>query len=244
MQDKRRAQEPRRKRGSALVQDMLVIAFCNQKGGVGKTTMVLNLAIASLRNGTATTVLDLDTQKSAERFAELRSDLTGEEAPVVVHGTADSLKEMVEAAREGCVELLLLDCPGALDRTMLLAATLAHIVVVPTRSSVLDQHALRDTLDYLDMSAKIGKCLIVLNAAREGRDGGIDEVAALAREFGVPVAASQLEDQRAFSITLAKGRSVVEAGTRSKAAQSVEKLLAEIIGHHKEMTTPSSRRRR
>lgn len=244
MKDKRRARDAQRKRGIPPEQEMLVIAFCNQKGGVGKTTMVINLAIAALRNGIATTVLDLDTQKSAERFAELRTDLTGEEAPVVVHGTADSLKEMVEAAREGCVELLMLDCPGALDRTMLLAATLADIVVVPTRSSVLDRHALRDTLDYLEMSGKIGKCLVVLNAAREGRGGGIDEVAALAQEFGVPVATTQLEDLRAFSVTLAKGRSVVEGATRSKAAQSVEALLDEIGEHHKEITNPSNRRRR
>lgn len=244
MKDKRRAREAQKRQGHSPDPAMLVIAFCNQKGGVGKTTIVINLAIAALRNGVATSVLDLDTQKSAERFAELRTDLTGEETPVVVHGTADNLKDMVETAREGGVQLLMLDCPGALDRTMLLAATLADVVIVPTRSSVLDQHALRDTLDYLDMSGKSDKCLVVLNAAREGRDGGIDEVAAVADGFGVPVAATQIEDLRAFSVTLGKGRAVVEAGARGKAAQSIEGLLDEIGAHHKQITTASNRRRR
>lgn len=228
--------------------DMLVVAFANQKGGVGKTTLIINLAIAALRRGIATSVLDIDPQKSAERFAELRGETTGEETPVVVHGTADSLKAMIEVALGGGIELLLLDCPGALDRTMLMAAALADRVIVPTRSSVLDRNALGDTLEYLAMAEKAGKCCVVLNCALDGTDGGTGEVRTLAARFGVPVAATQIEDLRIFSVALAKGRAVAETGGKGgakarAAAQSIEALLDEIIGKTDRARSPARRQK-
>ena len=225
-------------------QGTLTLAFANQKGGVGKTTLIINLAIASLRQGRVTTVLDIDPQKSAERFAELRADATGEETPVVVHGTADGLKGMLEAARDGGVGLVLIDCPGTLDRTMLIAATLADLVIVPTRSSVLDQHALADTLEYLEMAGKTAKSLVVLNAALDGADGGISGTRAVAERHGVPVAETRIENARAFSTALGKGRAVVEASARSKPARSVEALLHEIATHCEKRAAGAGGRRR
>ena len=44
---------------------MPTVAVLNQKGGVGKTTVVLGLAAAAQRRGDATLVVDLDPQGSA-----------------------------------------------------------------------------------------------------------------------------------------------------------------------------------
>lgn len=233
MRSKKKPRVQNKARGAAPEHEMLVLAFGNQKGGVGKTTLVINLAAALQRAGFVTTVLDLDPQKSAERYAEHRASLTGEEAPVVVHGTADNLKEMVETAREEGVEALLIDCPGALDRTLLLASAVADVIVVPTRSSILDQDSLADTLEFLQDANKIDKCLVVLNAARDGRDGGITDVRRIVSTFGATMTQTQIQDLRAFSVSLSKGKAVVEAGTRSPAAQSIEALLEEISAFHR-----------
>jgi chromosome partitioning protein len=235
-----------KERGAARVKApvRLVVALANEKGGVGKTTLAINLAIAGQRRGLVASLLDLDPQKSAERFADLRAELTGEEAPVVVHGAADNLKQMVETARECGTDLVLIDTPGALDRTLLLAATLGDVIVVPTRTSVLDQAALRDTLDYLEMAGKLGKCLVVLNALRSGKeDEGGTAVRAIAAGFGVPVAAVAIEDQPVFSASLALGKAVVES-RRNKAARSVDLLLDEVIARYEAAAAGTVRRAR
>ena len=233
MKARTKTRETKPKQGAAEQANQnvpLVVAFGAQKGGVGKTTLALNLASALQRAGLLTTILDLDVQKSAERFAENRARVTGEEAPVVVHGTPDNLAGMVETARRAGVQAILIDCPGALDRSLVYASASATIVVVPTRSSLLDRDSLADTLKFLQAAGKIDKCLVVLNAALDGRDGGIAEVREVASRFGVRVANTQIADDRAFSVTLAKGMAVVEAAGRSKtAARSIEALLDEIL---------------
>ncbi|WP_207002679.1 ParA family protein [Trinickia mobilis] len=51
---------------------MRIITVINQKGGVGKTSLVFNLAMCAVEQGARTAVIDLDTQGSASRA------LTGE----------------------------------------------------------------------------------------------------------------------------------------------------------------------
>lgn len=209
--------------------DPQIWAFVNGKGGAGKTTSVINFSIAAHRQGLYASVLDLDILKSAERWAELRSELTGEDEPVIVHGAPDKLKDMIDTVLEEGADLILIDTPGSLDRTMLLAAQVSDIVVIPTRTSVLDQNALQDTLEFLGLAEKLGKCLILLNATGKGQASDVAKINAVAKRFGVPVAAVGLEDLAAFSATLAKGRGAVEA--RGRAAKNVEAAFAEIESH-------------
>ncbi len=48
-------------------------SFVNQKGGSGKTTLLLHVAVAAMEAGLAVCVADLDPQRSAEKWAELRT---------------------------------------------------------------------------------------------------------------------------------------------------------------------------
>lgn len=227
----------RQKKKPDAERDMLVIAFGNQKGGVGKSTLLIHLAALLQQSGLLTTVLDLDVQKSVERYAENRARLTGEEAPVVVHGSADNLKDMVETSRAAGVDAVLIDCPGALDRTLMLASVCADVCVVPTRSSSLDQAALGVTLEFLQAAGKIHKCLVVLNAAVEGRDGGVREVLEIADKYGARVAETRIDDNRAYSVSLAKGLTVADASVRSVPARQMQALLDEIKAFHDELTS-------
>jgi chromosome partitioning protein len=59
---------------------MKTIAIISQKGGAGKTTLALNLAVAANEGGKTVAIIDLDPQASAASWKDLRS----EEQPAVV----------------------------------------------------------------------------------------------------------------------------------------------------------------
>ena len=62
-----------------------------------------------------------------------------------------------------------IDTPPTVDRCMIFAAAAAHMVVIPTRSNVLDRFALKDTLTYMDHIGALWKSVVVLNAPSKGQ---------------------------------------------------------------------------
>ena len=79
---------------------MRIWSVVSQKGGSGKTTLLLHVSIAAMAKGLAVSIFDLDPQRSAEQWAELRETLLKTEEPTVVHGAPIGLDGMIDAARE------------------------------------------------------------------------------------------------------------------------------------------------
>jgi cellulose biosynthesis protein BcsQ len=51
----------------------MIIAVISQKGGTGKTTTILNLAVSAMQDGKRVVIADLDPQASATTWYRLRS---------------------------------------------------------------------------------------------------------------------------------------------------------------------------
>lgn len=202
-------------------------SFVSQKGGTGKTTLVLHLAVAAQEAGLAVSVFDLDPQRSAEQWSELREQKLGTEEPTVVHGAPTSLDGMLAAARDTDTELVLIDTPPALDKHMIYAAAVADLVVAPTRASLLDQMALGETLDYLDKINALGKTVMVLNAPGSDRKD-IKEIESIAASFDVPLLGTTLEDVAELATTLRDGKGVTEGAARKKGAKLIQEIYAQL----------------
>src|SRR5271167_4372774 len=94
---------------------MHTVAILSQKGGTGKTTLTLHLAVASERAGKAAAVIDLDPQASAAGWKDSRPG----ETPVVVSVPSTRLPQALEAARTGGAVLTLIDtAPHATDAAL------------------------------------------------------------------------------------------------------------------------------
>src|SRR5262245_61974902 len=128
---------------------MRVWSVISQKGGSGKTTLVLHLAIAAAARKRTTLVIDLDPQASAERWSVLREAAE----PMIVAGLPERLTGMLDAARDNGADLVLIDTPPQTDRIALAAAKAADIVLIPTRGTVLDLPAIGDTVNLLKLAS-------------------------------------------------------------------------------------------
>lgn len=208
---------------------MRIIAMVGQKGGSGKTTTAIAVGVAAQDDGLAVNVIDLDPQRSAEQWSELRDRLVGPNELAVAHGTPGDLDGMIEAARETGTDVVLIDTAGHVDKALIYAAATANLVVVPTRSGILDQFALKETLDYLRKVGALGRTVVVHNAS--GKDATAKgEIERVAREgFGVPVLGVAIDDDRDLATSLREGKGVTESAPKRKAAKIIRRLYEELM---------------
>ncbi len=207
---------------------MKVICAMNQKGGAGKTTVLLNLMITARAKGRKTTLIDLDPQRSAEKWADLREIRAKKDEPVIVHALVDELNDILDEARERKLDLVMIDTPAAIDKTMIYAAAAADVIVVPTRTSQLDLDALEETLTTLRNMHALTKAVVVVNAPRtdDKKGGDIAAVRALAENgFNVPVAGVVLADSGEISRALDAGKGIAEKSRSSAAAKAFATLF-------------------
>lgn len=214
---------------------MRIWTVLSQKGGSGKTTLVLHLAVAAIASGHAVSVIDVDTQRSAEKWGEQREGRHGELAPAIVHGLLHDIDGMIEGAREAGTDLVLIDTPPATNNTTLRAGGVADMIIVPTRASTLDVDALKETLQALADAGKLDRTVLVLNAAN-GDASMLAEIRRLARStFEVPVVPVALRQSTALSRSLGKGLGITEQSPRSSAAGELTGLLDALMKHDRRL---------
>lgn len=215
-------------------------SFVNQKGGSGKTTLLLHVAVAAMEAGLAVCVADLDPQRSAEKWAELRAHRLDNEDPVIVHGAPESLKAMIAAARASGTDLLLIDTPAVIDKTHAYVASGSNLIVVPTRSSLVDRDSLADTLEYLDALGALSRTVVVLNAC--GPDKADREaVQSVVRDFAVGRLGCEVEANAILARSLGRGFGATEADGRSKAGRMIGELYRELTAVDRKLARASER---
>ena len=205
---------------------MRVWSIVSQKGGAGKTTLALHLAIAASKD-LKVLVIDLDPQESAERWHTIRQRATGsKDDPSIAAGPYSKLADMLKTARNLGAELVLIDTPPKLDKAIIPAAKAATMVVVPLKSSILDLQALEDSVDLLNLARARDKTIVVLNAVPTGgsKEAAIKESLRYASRLKLQVAPERLTELPAFAQGLKSGRGVTETEKNGTAAREITAL--------------------
>ena len=196
---------------------MNTIAIVSQKGGSGKTTLALHLAVASAAQGRNTAVIDLDPQASSANWSDRRTA----EVPVVLSAHASRLHHEIRRVREIGGEMLFLDTAPHSDSAALEAARAADLVLVPCRPAILDLEAITNTLSFIRTTST--PTLVVLNAiASTGQDALLAAEALSAHD--VETCPVRLGRRVAFARALLSGQSAQEYEPFGKAALEVKRL--------------------
>lgn len=193
-------------------------AVITQKGGSGKTTIALHLAIVAESKGQRAVVVDIDPQRSATRWAMIR----GSRAPHVVGVLPSELHKTLAALERSGFDLAIIDTSPRADRDSIEVSRLADLIIVPVRPSILDLPAVEDTLKLIHATGRLSDTMIVLNLVSPSTGEGKDAATVL-RGFGrlAPVTLGERVDYRR---ALTDGKGVTEFAPKSKAAEEVEAL--------------------
>ena len=201
---------------------MRTLAIISQKGGAGKTTLALNLAVASEQAGASAVIVDVDPQSSAAAWGDSREG----EAPVVVSAQAARLAEVLSTAREHGAALTIIDTAPHAQTDALNAARAADLVLVPCRPSVLDLRAIGASAD---VAALARTPAVAVLCAVPSRGPLADEAAEALRAVGLDVAPVRVGHRAAFIHAATAGAGVLEHAPESKAAEEVRALYAWVV---------------
>lgn len=197
---------------------MKTLAILSQKGGTGKTTLALHLAVAAEAAGHTVAVIDLDPQSSAAGWAEGRAG----EGPTVAIAHAPRLTSILEAAAANGATLAILDTAPHSQGDALAAAQAAHAILIPCRPGILDLRAIGATVQIAKLAGK--PAAVVLNACPPQGRALADEAEEAVKGYGLPVAPVRLIQRAAFAHSLAAGQTAQEYEPNGKAAEEINQL--------------------
>jgi chromosome partitioning protein len=200
-----------------------VITIAQQKGGSGKTTVAVNLAVAFARAGLRVALLDTDPQGSLGRWFLARRARLGEAGMELSTASAWGVSYECEKLRKSN-DIVIIDTPPKADADLRPALREADLVLVPVASSHVDLWATDGVLDLVARESR--RALLVMNRGKAGTRLA-EEVAIAAGEMA-GVAQSRLAQRVVFAETLGQGLGASEAG-KSPAATEVQALADEVM---------------
>lgn len=196
---------------------MKTISLISQKGGAGKTTLALNLAVTAESFGHRSVIIDLDPQASAKGWHDYRRN----ESPVVISAQASRINDVIATAKQHGADLCIIDTAPHSETAALTAARAADLILIPCRAGILDIRGISSSVDLVQLAKR--PALVVLNAVPP-RGSLADQAEEAIRPYGLDVASARISQRAAFNHSLTAGQTAVEFEPDGIAAQEIEAL--------------------
>lgn len=206
----------------------MIIAVLNQKGGVGKTTLAVNIAAALTQSGRRPLLVDGDPQGSSLAWSSTR-----ERTPLfpVVGMAKPTLHRDLPQIAQHYDDVIIDGAPRVndLSRSAMLASDL---VLIPIQPSPYDLWASLETVQLIREAQQFKPhvaAALVINRKIKNSVLGRDFTDALA-PLGASVLPAHLQQRIIYAESAAQGLSVMEAAPHSDAVREIASLLTCILG--------------
>lgn len=201
-----------------------IITIASRKGGVGKTTIAINMVVA-LSNKGKTLLVDADEQQSAMKWNKHRKEKID---AISIH--KDLIAELEKL--DGEYQYILIDVAGRDSEIFREALLISDKLIVPTQASLLDL----DVIPYLNEKVKQLKTnpnlvsMVVINRASTNAKSNETEQA---REFVADyeefkLLQTTLHERKQYRDAVLESKSVLEMAA-SKAKDELNQFLIEVL---------------
>jgi len=205
----------------------MIIGLLNQKGGVGKTTLSVNLAASLSRTGARVLLIDADPQGSALDWAAARQ---AEPIFSVVGLPRATVHKEIGQIGQG-YDYIVIDGPPRVTDLARSAIMAADVVLIPVQPSPYDIWAAEEVVKLIEEARVYKESLkaaFVVNRKIANTAIGRDVREALAA-YPVQVLASSVTQRVVFAEAVAQGLAVHEIDQNGSAASEIEAVAAELM---------------
>ena len=198
---------------------MFVVSLLSQKGGTGKSTLAIQLAVAALLDGHTVIIIDLDPQGSAVMWGQIRGDAP----PIVVSTTKTELPRLLKTAEQNGVTLAILDTPPKVEPEGEAhhAARASDLAIIPCRPNVFDVKAIGATVKLAQLAGVSTR--IVFNQV-PANSSQIFKARRAVEVYNIPRAPCQVGNRIKFSHAALDGQSIQEFDPKEKGASEINAL--------------------
>lgn len=136
---------------------MKTVVMASHKGGVGKTTTAINLAVAASERGQRVLLVNLDTQTAIRSWWQRREAEIGPEMlSLDAEGREPSPEALLKVLPKltASFDLVVIDTPPSVPAWLVDVVAAADLVLIPLRPSPIDIEEIAPTLTVVKRSGK------------------------------------------------------------------------------------------
>ncbi|WP_432415199.1 ParA family partition ATPase [Chromohalobacter israelensis] len=207
--------------------EIMIIGVLNQKGGVGKTTLSVNLAASLARSGARVLLIDADPQGSALDWAAARQS---DPLFAVVGLPKPSIHKELPVVGEG-YDHIVIDGPPRVTDLARSAIMASDVVLIPVQPSPYDIWAAEEVVSLVEEAShfkEILKSCFVINRKIANTAIGRDVREAL-ESYSVPTLEASVVQRVAFAEAAAVGKAIYEEDRDGVASREIEAVLSEVM---------------
>ena len=212
----------------------MILTVGNTKGGVGKTTLAVNLAIVCALAGRDVWLIDGDRQGTAQSAISIRAE-TGYTPGVACSMYPDGLILRSQVQQQaGKFDELIIDAGGRDSTALRAALVLSDVLLVPFQPRSYDVWALSDMANLVEEARSVRdglRCYAVLNCADPGAASAdnIEAASAVAEVPQFEYLPAPLRRRKAFANAAGSGQCVLELKPQDAKASAELKVLIDTL---------------
>ena len=216
---------------------MPVVAIANGKGGVGKSTVAINLAGALAKKTETVFLVDVDPQGTLSDWFNSRKE---QPANSLIHknlevtplpwSANDLSSKISNKSKEYAFTVI--DCGPANDKITRTALAVADFAIIPVTPSPYDIHSVRKTLDMIHEGKNeagievqsyllISRKIVGTNLGREAREA--------LKAFKIPILKTEICQRVALCEAGILGQTIHEYAGNSQATDEFDELGKEVL---------------